>query len=261
LLEEAAMYRYAIAFALGLLCGTTAVAQVPDVPPEFYNSVRPDFGQTLPLCVLSTSPTAELDLQTATAIADALLLEPAVVELEVDMAMLDEDGLWPIVFTALAESCIGVMGIQLTSGHQLPDWVTVSQPYLVAPYVLASTSGAENIGQLPAGSSVGVPLFTPVDLALSALVRSGGAPNGIRRLPYDRPELAAQLLKSGEFDAAVIWEPHLQSPAFAGIAGIKIGTSLAPLADAQRSVSILMRADDVYMREMIDTAITALAGT
>jgi hypothetical protein len=40
-----------------------------------------------------------------------------------------------------------------------------------------------------------------------------------------------------------------------------IGTSLTPLADAQRSVSILMRADDVYMREMIDTAITALAGT
>ncbi len=242
---------------LALLAGQ-ATAQVPFVPPEFYNAIRPDFGNRLPLCVLPDSATLEQDREAARGIAEMLLLEPDIVEIDADMGMLDELGIWPVIFEELAESCVGVLGVQIIPGEVAPDWMTLSRPYFEASYVLLTRDdGIEDLTDLPPGTRLGVPLYTPIDADIMLAIAAGTL-DGVRRLPYDRPELMESLMTSGEFDAAIVWQPHLDLPALqAGDFYSHQGT-VAPLERDTRAVAVLMRTQDEMLRTMIDQAIEAL---
>lgn len=251
------MFRSLLGIGLSFLLAGHVLAQAPFVPPEFYNSIRPDFGNRLPLCILPESATAERDRETASEIARILLLEPEIVEIEADMGMLDEAGIWPVIFEELAQSCVGVMGVQIIPGEVTPDWMTLSRPYFEAPYVLISKEpGVQNLTDLPQGTRLGVPLFTPIDTEVMVAIESG-ALGGVRRLPYDRPELMASLMEQGELDAAIVWAPHLERPQlqrdfFAGQG------SVAPLRQNTRAIAVLLREQDHMLRMIIDEAIAAL---
>lgn len=236
-----------------------AAAQVPFVPPEFYNSIRPDFGNSLPLCLLPESTTEPQDRQAAEDIARMLLLEPQVVEMDADMDMLDETGIWPVIFEELAESCVGVMGVQIIPGEMMPEWMTLSRPYFEAPYVLLTTEpGIDTLADLPPGTRLGVPLFTPIDTEVMTVIAAGGEFADIRRLPYDTPELMASLMRAGEFDAAIVWEPHLDLPELQPLDFFDHKASVAPLRQDSRAVAVLLRSQDEMLRTMIDDAIAAL---
>ena len=250
---------YSLAIGFYAVTAGPSHAQVPFVPPEFYNAIRPDFGNTLPLCILPDSATADRDRQTATAIAQMLLLEPEVVEIDAEMNMLEEDGIWPVIFEQLAESCVGVMGVQIIPGETTPDWMTLSRPYLEAPYVLLTRDPEiADLDDLPEGTRLGVPLYTPIDAEVMTMIAAGGPFSALRRLPYDRPELMASLMLSGEFDAAIVWQPHLENPELAPLDFYASEADVAPLQQNTRSVAILLRSQDQMLRTMIDQAISAL---
>ena len=246
-------------FVLGFCCAVGhAAAQAPFVPPEFYNSIRPDFGNRLPLCILPESATAKQDNEAASEIARVLLLEPETVEIEADMGMLDEMGIWPVIFEELAQSCVGVMGVQIIPGEVTPDWMTLSRPYFEAPYVLISAEpDIQTLADLPDGTRLGVPLFTPIDAEVMATIESG-ALGEIRRLPYDRPELMASLMREGELDAAIVWAPHLEASSLQPLDFFEGQGSVAPLRQDTRAVAVLLRQQDQMLRTMIDEAIGAL---
>lgn len=247
-----------LALALCLLWCGAGLAQAPFVPPEFYNSIRPDFGSRLPLCLLPDSATAAQDRAAAENIARMLLLEPDVVEIQANMDMLDEMGIWPVIFEELAESCVGVMGVQIIPGEIMPDWMTLSRPYFEAPYVLLTVEpGIETLADLPDDTRLGVPLFTPIDTETILAIQSGALP-GFRRLPYDRPELVASLMEQQELDAAIVWAPHLDLPALQSL-DVSVGQgSVAPLKQNTRAIAVLLREQDDMLRTMIDQAIAAM---
>lgn len=258
-LPSALRRRLSVLGLCALLAGQAA-AQVPFIPPEFYNSIRPDFGNRLPLCILPDSATEPQDRRAAEEIAHLLLLEPDVIEIEANMDMLDEMGIWPVIFKELAERCIGVMGVQIIPGEMMPDWMTLSRPYFEAPYILLSTDPAVGtVADLPAGTRLGVPLFTPIDTEVMMVIAAGGQFAGLRRLPYDRPELMASLMRSGELDASIVWEPHLARPTLEPLDFFTTRASVAPLRENIRSVAILLRTQDEMLRTMIDNAIGVLA--
>lgn len=238
---------------------TPIVAQIPYVAPEFYNTIRPDHGNTLPLCLIPGSATEDFDREIAVSIAQILLLEPLVVELDVDMDQLDERGIWPTIFTALSEECVGVLGVQIIRGETMPDWMTLSRPYLDAPYVLLTSHPAtRSLADLPDGSRVGAPLYTPIDAELMGLIASGGSYAQLRRLPYDTPELMRMLFEAGDLDAAIVWQPHLTSDALSGEAFYARSVPVDPLSESTRELAILLRSEDQMMRTLIDDAILAL---
>ncbi|AEQ50247.1 substrate-binding periplasmic protein [Pelagibacterium halotolerans] len=252
------MRRCLSAFGVWTLLAGQAIAQVPFVPAEFYNTIRPDFGNRLPLCVLPDSATLEQDRQAARSIARMLLLEPDIVEIDADMGMLDELGIWPVIFEELAESCVGVLGVQIIPGEVAPDWMTLSQPYFEAPYVLLTRDPAvETLADLPAGTRLGVPLYTPIDTEVMTMIAAGGEFSELRRLPYDRPELMTELMRNGEFDAAIVWSPHLDLAQVQPLDFFASQASVAPLRQDTRAVAVLMRTQDQMLRTMIDQAIDA----
>ena len=236
-------------------------AQAPFVAPEFYARTRPDFGNTLPLCVIPNSATLERDREIARQLAEMLLLEPRVVEMDVDFALLDVEGIWPAIVVHLAEKCVGVLGVQILPGEAIPDWTTLSRPYFEAPYILLVTDPAiGSVADLPAGTRLGVPLFTPIDNEVMTVIAAGGQFAQLRRLPYDRPELMAALMRSGELDAAIVWEPHLSRPALQPPDFFTARASVSPLRETTRSIAILLRTQDEMLRTMIDEAIGVLEG-
>lgn len=248
-----------LAAALALGAWGAAPAQKPFVPVESYDRTRPDFGNRLPLCVFPNSATLERDREVAAEIAQLLLLEPDIVEMDINFDTLDAGGVWPSVFLYLAERCVGVMGVQLIPGTQMPDWLTITRPYFQAPYLLVDLSGeATSLYDLPADARLGVPIRTPVDLEVLQLIAAGGAFADFQRRPYDRLEVLDLLIASGALDAAIIWKPHLQSEAFSQYADSAVPA--VPLKETKRSLGIVLRSQDEMLRTMIDDAIAALGG-
>lgn len=244
--------------AIALALGTSAMAQMPFVPSEFYNSIRPNHGNTLPLCILPSSATKTQDREIGTLIAEALLLEPNIIEIALDTNRVDEEGIWPSLYVELAETCVGIMGIQSIPGHMIADWMTLSRPYLEAPYVLLVNDPAiGSIEDLPADTLLGSPLMTPIDTQLMQQINAGRLPN-IKRLPYDRVELMQSLMEADRFDAAIVWAPYLDSEALGTGDFYTDVASVAPLQDATRALAILLRSQDQLLRTMIDEAIAVL---
>lgn len=236
-----------------------ALAQ-PFVPVESYNRTRPDFGNRLPLCVIPNSPTLGRDREVAAELAHVLLLEPEIDEMDVDVDLLDSEGLWPSILLHLAEKCVGIMGVQIIPGEIAPDWMILSRPYFEAPYVLLTRDDEiENLADLPAETRVGVPLYTPIDIEMMTVIAAGGQLGELRRLPYDRPELMASLMRSREMDAAIVWEPHLELPTVQPLDFFVGRASIAPLRQDRRAVAVLLRSQDQMLRTMIDDAIAALS--
>jgi len=242
---------------VALPAASSALAQ-PFVPVESYNRTRPDFENRLPLCVIPNSPTLVRDREVATELAHVLLLEPEIVEMDVNIELLDNEGLWPSILVHLAEKCVGVMGIQIVPGEITPDWMTLSRPYFEAPYVLLTRDDEiEDLTDLAPGTRLGVPLYSPIDADIMLAIAAGTF-DGVRRLPYDRPELMVSLMEAGELDAAIVWQPHLDRPALQSGDFYSHQGTVAPLERDTRAVAVLMRTQDQMLRTMIDQAIDAV---
>ena len=251
------MPRTGLAIAVWIALCLPGWAQMPFVPPESYNRTRPDFGNTLPLCVIPTSATLTQDRAVAERIAQALLLEPAIIEMDVDMDMLDAEGIWPAVFLHLAEQCVGVLGVQLVPGTMIPDWLTITRPYFSAPYVLVDLKGdAGSLAALPPDARLGVPIRTALDNEVLNLIAAGGDFGRLRRRPYDRPGTLDLLIAADALDAAIVWTPHLDT----GLLAQReiVPQSVAPLGEDTRQLGIVLRSQDEMLRTLIDDAIAAL---
>ncbi|ARO15274.1 ABC-type amino acid transport/signal transduction systems, periplasmic component/domain protein [Ketogulonicigenium robustum] len=223
--------------------------------PEFYDARRPDHGQRLPLCVLPGSATAETDRQTATLLAEALLLQPDIVTMQINTDALDSDGIWPDLFVYLIEKCVGMMGAELIAGVPYPDWLTITQPYYTAPFVLVTRDPAiKQLDDLPAGAMVGSPVYTPIDTELAQMIAAGTF-GTLRRQPYDDISQVTRFLGEGTMTAAVVWSPYLPE---LHLPDLHTSANLAPLHLTSRTLGIVLRRQDGALRDMIDQALTAL---
>lgn len=238
-----------------------AQGQQPFVPPEFYDDRRRLGGESLEFCIWSESLTAEFDRDVARELAAVLLLEPNIVEIE-PTAGLDEEGeFWENVFIALAESCDAFIGTELVPEMPLPDWLTTTRPYFVAPYVLAVTSSEyARLADVPSGSFIGSRLRSRADLRFLAYQQSLPAGQRWRRIPFDTPERQIEYLLDDSIEGAIMWAPTLArlmkgTPQEHDVRGIP----LDPLPSVERSIGLLLHRRNSLLRTMLDDAIVALA--
>lgn len=254
-----------IAFLAGAVANfslspTAVQAQVPSVAPEFYNSIRQAEGQGIRFCLWPGTSTAAFDRAVAEEIAAALLLRPAFFEIQAPRGGFPDEEFWNVMFIHLTESCSAMMGGILAPSTQLEDWLTITQPYLSAPYVgVSGDDSLSRLGDLPPRGLLGTPFESTADLVVLNYLQTLPSDQRWRRLPYDDAGLMIDHLEQGALQAGLIWQPMLalHRPEGLEAAGLR-EISSAPLQPVRRELGILLRSDDTALRASLDEAISFL---
>lgn len=239
---------------------SSAQAQVPSVAPEFYNSIRQAEGQGIRFCIWPTNSTAAYDRAVAEEIAATLLLRPTFVEIQAPRGGYPDEDFWNVMFIELTQNCSAMMGGILAPSTQLEDWLTITQPYLSAPYVAVSgDEGLSRLGDLPARGLFGTPYESSADLVALNYLQTLPSDQRWRRLPYDDPGLMIDHLEQGTLQAGLVWQPMLTfyRPEGMEAAGLR-EISISPLQPVRRELGILLRSDDTALRASLDEAIAFL---
>lgn len=256
----------AMAFGLVLLSQPLA-AQAPSglvIAPEFLDQSLRQGDNTLRFCINPASALAPLDRAVAQAIADALLLNAEFYEVDAPFAVKPYDYNLQIggreFFIAFYNNCEAFMGLRLAPG-QMPEWLTISQPYFSSRMVLATaTEGITRFADIPAGAAIGSRLAASGDVNLTAYLRSLPADSRPRRFPYPHNGFLVERLTDGTLTAALIWEPALYFASGGDPEELGITAVFAPpLAIAPLEFAVAVMAQDTFTRGLIDQAITALA--
>lgn len=259
--------RRVLAALLGaLLFAPPLSAQAPSgmvIPPEFLDQSLRQGDNTLRFCLNPASVLEPLDRAVAQSIADVLLLNAEFHAFDVPFRILPYDFRMQVsgreFFVAFHNNCDAVMGMRLAPG-QLPDWLSISQPYFSARTVLASaTPGINSFADIPAGTAIGTRMQASGDLHLSGYLRSLPANQRPRRFPYPDYGTLIERLGDGSVSAILIWEPALHfaaggDPAQIGVTAIFDPPFAAPPLD----FGVVVMAQDTFTRGLIDQAITAL---
>ncbi len=246
---------------LALMLAAPAAAQTPFVPPEFYDPHRAMDGQSaISFCVFEDISTADVDVRIAEEIGATLLVEPLIHRVELRPGSRTDDDFWQLVFLLLNEKCAAVMGTEIAPGTMVPNWLTITQPYFEAPFVLATREESiQSLADLGAGMLVGIPVNSRADIVMQDYERTLPPDAGWMRIPYQLPEDQIRHLAEGVLAAAVVWEPtarwHIaRSHADAGI-DLR---PLRPLPPVTRSLAMLLRSDDVALRTQLDIALSEI---
>lgn len=262
--------RFAAAFlGIALIAGlATATAQVnpgsdgapPDVPQDYIERFRRVGGDLLRFCYYPPGITGNLDREVATAIGQALLVEVQLVEVS---SRIDIPGLGSIpisedeLFVYLTNHCDAFLGFTLGAGVYDP-WVTVSRPYVQTRFIAVTTEdGPARLGDLPPGSIVGTTMLTEGDNQVGAYLRSLPEERKWRRFPYPHAPLLIERLVDGTVEAGVAWEPAVWFAA--DMLGVEVREIPSdPVTLPTRAVGMVMRSDQLFVRDAVDSAIAAL---
>ncbi|WMT91987.1 transporter substrate-binding domain-containing protein [Pelagibacterium sp. H642] len=260
------------ALALGLTCifAAQALGQAPQasdtpfVPDDYLNTTRRPVGDSIHFCGSSTSALQPFDRAVAEEIGRLLLLETEWLEIrypfpappyDFQIALSEES-----LFTALNNRCDVFTGFAMNH-LTFPTWLTVSEPYLVTRYVLATREGgAETLEAAEAGARIGTRVGTGADAIFAAYL--GTIEEGRwRRIPYPDHRSLLRGLKGGTIEAAFVWEPALTLAA-AGDDGpatwsLMTGGPSVPSA----SFGMVMLTRNTFLRELIDQAIAEMTAS
>lgn len=262
-----ALTRFLTAMALCIgLQSLPLAAQAPsglEIAPEFLDQTLRQGDNTLRFCLNPASALEPLDRAVAQAIADTLLLNAEFHEVAAPFVIQAYDFQLQIggreFFIAFHNNCEAFMGLRLAPG-QLPDWLSISQPYFSARTVLASaTPGIDSFADIPPGAIIGSRLQGSGDVSLISYLRSLRESTRPRRFPYPDYETLIERLTDGTAVAILIWEPALYfasggDPARIGITAIFDPPHAVPPLD----FGVAVMARNTFTRGLIDQAITAL---
>ena len=210
--------------------------------------------------IVPDTSTADFDRAVAEEIAGALLLRPSFYEIEVPPGGLQDEEFWNLMFIRLTESCSAMMGGILSPSTQLEDWLTITQPYLSAPYLaLTADDSLAALSDLEPRGLLGTPFESTADLVVLNYLQTVPTDQRWRRLPYEDVGLMLDHLEQGVLTAGIVWQPMLVARRPDGLeaSGLR-AISSAPLQSPRRELGILLRSDDTALRTSIDQAISAL---
>lgn len=241
-----------------LLVSGMALAQLPYIPPEVYQEHRRLQGNQISFCIWEPNVTVELDRDVATAVADALLLEPQFYTYSPPSEM-EEPAFWNNVLVLLTEHCSVIVGFNLVS-DAYPDWLVTSRAYYQAPFTfVVANDSYERLGDIPRDEILGSMLHSEADHQFSSYLSTLADDERWRRFPYDDPEHLLRHIENDVVEGGLLWEPQLIAatngePTAEGFRSI----SLDPMPSMTRRVGFVVRQDDTYIRTMLDGAIRAL---
>lgn len=263
-------WRDLIAALLAVAClAPVAVAQdgpggdgaPPDVPYDYLSPSRRLLGDVLRLCVYTEGLTAKLDLAVAQAVADALLLKPEIHEVTHFIKIPGYDAI-PIseadLYVYLHNHCDAFLGFTL--GPDIYDpWLTVTRPYVTTRFIAVTMDPElQRLGDLPSGAVVGTVMVSEGDVSVGAYLNSLPEERRWRRFPYPYAPVLIERLADGTVAAAVGWEPAFWfSYEIHGVQPREIPGD--PVAMPTRDVGMVLRSDQLYVRDAIDAAIAELA--
>ncbi|MBX3143636.1 MAG: transporter substrate-binding domain-containing protein [Trueperaceae bacterium] len=246
--------------ALMALCSVWTLAQtsVPYVPPDSLNERRFISQTELRFCVWSENPLKDFEVQVATEIAHALLLEPRISILTRPPTTSDSD-FWETMYLSLTNECEALMGYILVPEH-LPEWMIASRPYYSEATVLAVTDASlSSLADVPRGTFVGTLLSTFSDFQFMNYNQTLPTGQSWRRLPYDSPQKLIARLLDGTLSAAIVPEAVLYGVLneSGGLTPV-VPKALSPLNVVPTLYSIGMRSSETSLRVIVDEAILAL---
>lgn len=257
------MASLAVAFLLGSVSAQVAPpadGAPPDVPREYIERFRNLGGDRLRFCVYPLGLTAELDREVARAIAGALLVEAEVFEVS---SVIRVPGLSTIpiseeeLFVHLSNNCDAFLGFTLGTGLYDP-WLTPSRPYATTRFVAVTLDEQlRRLGDLPPGGVVGTEMLTEGDAQVGAYLRSLPEDRRWRRFPYPHAPVLIERLGDGTVTVAVAWEPAVMyATELHGLEARVLDP--APVSLPTRDIGMVLRSDQLFVRDAVDAAIAAL---
>ena len=231
------------------------------VPPDQYRGELRHGPNTIRFCVDTRNPEWQVNRDIAQAVGEALLLNVEFFEFGYDYAPsaaqfvgIPEN----LLFIFLGDECEAFIGTRMSPFSKFPDWVITSRPYLATGYVLAYRSDAPvdpaQVLDRPDGPKVGIPVVSPMESAIGYYF-----PRTHRRI-YPSEDAALEGLLQGEVDAALLYELRLYALTAGdpGAAGIST-TVLSGVPAVEWEIGMSLNEDRAFTRNMIDSAIAALA--
>jgi len=260
------------ALALGLACllAVPAVAQAPQdpdtpfVPDDYLDRTRRLGGESIRFCASSASALQPVDRAVAEEIGAMLLLETEWLEIrypfpappyDFQIALSEES-----LFTELNNRCDVFTGFAM-SNLTFPSWLTVSEPYLVTRFVLATSEGGPaTLEATETGARIGTRLGSGADAIFAAYV-GASAEGRWRRIPYPDHRSLLRNLDEGTIDAAFVWEPALTLAAAGGDGpdawSLMTGAPTTPPV----SFGMVTLSGNSFLRELIDQALGEMAAS
>lgn len=232
----------------------------PDVPQEYIQRFRRLQGDRVRFCIYPDGLTGELDRQVALAIGETLLIETEIYEVS-SFIKIPGLGTIPIsedeLFVHLTNNCDAFLGFTLGTGVYDP-WITISQPYVSTRFVAVTLDERlERLGDLPAGEVVGTTMLTEGDAQVGSYIRSLPQDRRWRHAPYPYATILIERLVDGDVDVAVAWEPAVAFAAELHGADVR-EVAADPVSLPRRDVGIVLRSDQLFVRDAVDAAIAAM---
>jgi polar amino acid transport system substrate-binding protein len=243
--------------AVLVVLAQAALAQAPELPLQWFPSRAPSVaGQAIPVCIDAREPGHEVDRAIALAVADALLLRVALVDVDRSIVVEAE---FDDLYVDLVDRCTVYAGFKLYPATY-PNWLTFTRPFYEARFVvLARPDGVARLNDLPAGAPIGVAQGTLGDLRFLTHNLARPVSERWRRIPLGTPLANLEALVEGRVDAVVVWEPWWWSlgrddPAFAELRVVEAPVVSEPWI----GVGGALTADRTFARSQFDLALAAL---
>jgi polar amino acid transport system substrate-binding protein len=236
---------------------------LPWVAPELLDDERKLNEDSLTFCVNPASPMAGFDRAVAQAIADVQLLDMTIHDVVYPTAPYKYDYRLPLseteLFVIITNNCDAFIGYRLVA-DSVPDWATVSRPYLESKVIFASRNLAyQSFGDLPAGEKIGVRLGSTGHRELRTYLQS--LPDGQRpsQVPYPNNDFLLQRFADGTLNTIMVWEYAPYYATGGDPASIGIATTFdAPFPIPPLQFGAVMLKKDTFVRGLIDDAIEEL---
>ena len=241
----------------GIISVQSAEAQLPNVQREFYEGRRRLEGDRVTFCISGRSHILGVEKGIGRELAAILLLDVDFFVLSAT-SRFTEESFYEQLFILLHDECDAFMGVNLAADF-LPDWLTVTQAYLRAPYVLAHLDTYKGLNDIPRDRFVGSQAFSRADHYFIAYLQNLPVERRWRRLPYDSVDMMVRHLLEQRIAAGIVWAPALYAVTHGDPTskGIEV-SSLTPLPDIEASVGMVLQARDVFLRDQLDAAISEL---
>ena len=238
------------------VCVGAAHAQTPFVPDDWKYGKRRE-SSTLHYCVDARDPDFPVARKIGEAIAAALLLQPKEHVIGENVVGESLDSLYRIFL----ETCDLHLGFKLIP-DAYPEWMRVTRPYYRASYVFAATdAGWRSLADMPKSQAIGATMGTSADLRLIQHLQALRPAERWSRFPMSSDQAALAALANGTIGAALVWAPALW--AFqrknSDVAKLRL-ISPAPLAPASADVGAAVLANETFLRNSVDQAISSLTG-
>lgn len=251
--------RLSLTLCAALLISTPAYAQVaPSVAPELLEPGRRVDG-TITLCSNPEPLSARMDQALADAIADYLLADVTLKQIrspfKIDALAYGANLSLDDLYIYLHNDCDAVFGAVLGVG--VPStWATYTIPYLEARFVALTTKQEiDRVDTMPEGTRVGTRSLSQVDLDFAMFA---GVQKGLlfpRRMFFATDSMLLDQLAGGGIDIALTWEGAALAYGNETFRQIDMGGFRANNV----SLSLMLSNTDVYLRQSLDQALTAMA--